>query len=149
MVVAENKKAFFDYHILESMEAGLVLLGSEVKSIRAKQVTMKDSYVDIVHGEAFLRNLHIAEYKASSINNHQPERLRKLLLNRKEIDQLQGALQASGLTCVPLKMYFKDGRVKVQIGLVKGKKQIDKRESIKKRDVEARLRQTLARARRS
>lgn len=147
MLILENKKAFHDYHVLQTFEAGLVLLGSEVKSLRAKQLTLKDSYVDVRGGEVFLRNLHIAEYKSSHQNNHAPERLRKLLLNRSEIDELIGALQTRGLTCVPLKFYFKDGRAKVLLGLVKGKKQIDKREAIKKRDVQARLRQTMSRNR--
>lgn len=147
-LISENRKAFFDYEIVETLEAGLVLVGSEVKSLRDKNVTIKDSYVDFIRGEAFLRNLHIGEYKSSSQFNHAPERLRKLLLNRREIDKLLGEVTAGGMTCVPLKLYFSKGKAKVQIALVKGKKRGDKRESIKKRDVEKRLRSSMARSRR-
>lgn len=147
-LVAENKKARFDYTIVETFEAGLVLTGSEVKSIRAKQMQLKDSYVAFVGDEAFLQNAHIAEYKNSSYNNHAPERLRKLLLNRRELEEIYGALRERGLTCVPLKVYFKGGRVKLEIALVKGKKAHDKRESIKKRDVNLEIKKSLQRSRR-
>lgn len=147
-VVAENKKARFDYTIVETFEAGMVLTGSEVKSIRAKQMQLKDSYVAFIGDEAFLQNAHIAEYKNSSYNNHAPERLRKLLLNRRELEEIYGALRERGLTCVPLKVYFKDGRVKLEIALVKGKKAHDKRESIKKRDVNLEIKKSLQRSRR-
>ena len=148
MIVAENKKARFDYTIVETFEAGLVLTGSEVKSIRAKQMQLKDSYISFVGDEAFLQNSHVAEYKNSSYNNHVPERLRKLLLNRRELNEIYGALRERGLTCVPLKVYFKDGRVKLEIALVKGKKAHDKRESIKKRDVNLEIKKSLQRSRR-
>ncbi len=147
-LVAENKKARFDYTIVETFEAGMVLTGSEVKSIRAKQMQLKDSYVAFVGDEAFLQNAHIAEYKNSSYNNHAPERLRKLLLNRRELEEIYGALRERGLTCVPLKVYFKGGRVKLEIALVKGKKAHDKRESIKKRDVNLEIKKSLQRSRR-
>lgn len=147
LVIAENRKARFDYSIVETFEAGLQLMGSEVKSIRDKQIQLKDSYISFVGDEAFLQSAHIAPYKASSYNNHEPERLRKLLLNRKELDEIYGALRERGLTCVPLKVYFKNGRVKLEIALVKGKKFEDKRESIKKRDVDRDLRQRLRHSR--
>lgn len=147
LIIQENKKARFDFTIVETFEAGLMLMGSEVKSLRAKDVQLKDSYVVFRGNEAFLQNAHIAEYKASSYNNHAPERLRKLLLNRNELDEIHGALTEKGYSCVPLKIYFKDGRAKLEIALVKGKKTHDKRESIKKRDVESQLRQTMRRDR--
>lgn len=142
LIIQENKSARYDYHIVETFEAGLVLTGSEVKSIRARSIQLKDSYISFKGDEAFLQNAHISEYKSSSYNNHQPERLRKILLHRDELDKIYGALREKGLTCVPLKIYFKKGRVKVEIALVKGKKIHDKREAIKKRDVDNQLRRT-------
>lgn len=147
LIIQENKKARFDYTIVETFEAGLMLMGSEVKSLRAKDVQLKDAYISFRGKEAFLQNAHIAEYKASSYNNHAPERLRKLLMNRSELDEIAGALAEKGYSCVPLKIYFKDGRAKLEIALVKGKKTHDKRESIKKRDVADQLRQTMRRDR--
>lgn len=146
-IISENRKARFDYTIVDTFEAGIVLQGSEVKSLRNGQAQLKDSYVSFVGDEAFLQNAHIAEYKSSSYNNHAPERLRKLLLNRHEIDQIYGALREKGLTCVPLKLYFKGGRAKVEIALVKGKKVHDKREAIKKRDVSLEMKKSLGRRR--
>lgn len=148
LIISENRKARFDYTIVEAFEAGIALTGSEVKSIRDKQVQLKDSYVSFMGSEAFLQNAHIAEYKNSSYNNHAPERLRKLLLNRRELEEIYAALRERGLTCVPLKMYFKGGRVKVEIALVKGKKVHDKREAIKKRDVSMEMKKSLQRGRR-
>ena len=142
-VIADNKKARFDYQILEKFEAGLVLMGSEVKSIRAGKINLKDSYVSFRNNEAFLQNAHISVYTASSYNNHDPERLRKLLLNKKEIDKIQGSVQAKSLTCVPLRMYFKNGRIKIEIGLGKGKKAHDKRDSIKKREMNREMQKSL------
>lgn len=147
LIIQENKQARFDYFITETYEAGLSLTGSEVKSLRLKNITFKDSYIAFKGNEAFLQNAHIAEYRASSYNNHVPERLRKLLLHRKELDEIFGAIREKGLTCVPLKIYFKEGRVKLEIGLAKGKKLHDKRESIKKRDVDLQLRQAKSRDR--
>ncbi|HWU41875.1 MAG TPA: SsrA-binding protein SmpB [Bdellovibrio sp.] len=147
LIIQENKKARFDYTIVETFEAGLMLMGSEVKSLRNKDVQLKDSYIAFKGDEAFLQNAHIAEYKASSYNNHAPERLRKLLLNRKELDEIYGALREKGYSCVPLKIYFKSGRAKLEIALVKGKKTHDKREAIKKRDVSDQIRSTLRRSR--
>jgi SsrA-binding protein len=143
LIISENRKARFDYQIIETYEAGIALTGSEVKSIRNKQVQLKDSYVSFVGDEAYLQNAHISEYKASSYNNHEPERLRKLLLHRHELEKIYGALREKGLSCVPLKIYFKNGRIKLEIALAKGKKQHDKRESIKKKDATRELKQQL------
>lgn len=139
LVISDNRKAKFDYDIIEKFEAGMVLRGSEVKSIRDKNVQLKDSYISFVGSEAFLQNAHISEYKNSSYNNHTPERLRKLLLNRREIEKIFAATKERGLTCVPLKIYFKEGRVKLEIALVKGRKTHDKRQAIKERDVKRNL----------
>jgi SsrA-binding protein len=147
LIIQDNKSVRHEYHIIETFEAGLVLTGSEVKSIRARSVQLKDSYIAFKGQEAFLQNAHISEYKSSSYNNHHPERLRKILLNRSELDRIYGALREKGLTCVALKIYLKGGRVKLEIALVKGKKLHDKRESIKKRDVDNQLRRTLQRSR--
>jgi len=141
LIISDNRKAKFDYEIIETFEAGIALLGSEVKAIRNKQVQLKDSYISFVGDEAFLQNAHISEYKASSYNNHSPERLRKLLLHRNQLDKIYGALREKGLSCVPLKIYFKNGRIKLEIALVKGKKLHDKRESIKRRDAVREIKQ--------
>ena len=142
-IIADNRKAYFNYEILDKYEAGLVLTGSEVKSIREGEVSLKDAYVSFRNGEAFLQNAHISEYRASSYNNHHPERLRKLLLNREEIDKIMGKVQEKSLSCVPLKLYFKKGRIKVELGLGKGKKQHDKRHSIKKKESDRELARAL------
>lgn len=130
-VVADNKKARFDYEIIETFEAGMVLTGSEVKSLRNAQVQLKDSYVSFKAHEAFLQNAHISVYQASSYNNHEPERLRKLLLHERELEKIRTSLQEKGLSCIPLKIYFKRGRAKLEIALARGKKKGDKRESVK------------------
>lgn len=140
LIIQDNKSVRHDYHIIETFEAGLVLMGSEVKAIRERSIQLKDSYVAFKGHEAFLQNAHISEYKSSSYNNHQPERLRKLLLHKTELQKIYDALREKGLTCVATKVYFKEGRVKVEIALVKGKKLHDKREAIKKRDVDNQLR---------
>lgn len=139
-IITENRKARFDYEITQTFEAGLVLVGSEVKSLRDKQMQLKDSYVSFRGDEAFLQSAHIAVYKSSSYNNHEPERLRKLLLNRSELDKIFNALREKGLQCIPLKVYFKKGMAKVELGLARGRKRHDKREAIKKRDVSRELR---------
>lgn len=141
-IIQDNKQARFNYEIVETFEAGIVLMGSEVKSLRAKGVQLKDSYISFKGHEAFLQNAHINEYRASSYNGHAPERIRKLLLNLKEIEEISAAIKEKGLTCIPLKIYFKKNHVKVEIALAKGKKTHDKRESIKKRDVERQLRRS-------
>lgn len=139
-IIQDNKSVRHDYHIIETFEAGLVLTGSEVKAIRARSIQLKDSYVAFKGHEAFLQNAHISEYKASSYNNHQPERLRKILLHKAELQKIYDSLREKGLTCVATKVYFKEGRVKLEIALVKGKKLHDKREALKKKDVDNQLR---------
>jgi SsrA-binding protein len=134
--IARHKRARFDYHILDSWEAGLVLTGTEVKALRAGKATMSDAYGVVKDGEVFLLNLHIAQYEQGNVFNHEPTRTRKLLLHRKEIERLIGAVQREGLTLVPLDLYFKDGRVKVTIALGKGKQLHDKREDLRKKDDE-------------
>jgi SsrA-binding protein len=140
LIVAENRKARFDYEIIQTFEAGIQLMGSEVKSMRDHQIQLKDAYVSFRGDEAFLQNCHIAIYKPSSVNNHEPERLRKLLLHRNELTRINSAQREKGFTCVPLKVYFSKGMAKVEIALVRGKNKIDKRETIKKRDVDRELR---------
>jgi SsrA-binding protein len=132
--IAENRKAFHDYHILDTYEAGVVLLGTEVKSIREGRVNLRDSYASVEKGEVFLHNVNISPYSHRGYVDHEPLRKRKLLLNRNEILKLVGKTTEKGMTLVPLRLYFKNGRVKVAIGLAKGKKDYDKRESIKKRE---------------
>jgi SsrA-binding protein len=146
-IVTENKKARFDYHILETFEAGMALTGSEVKSLRAGQANLKDSYVAFRGSEAYLQSAHISIYTASSYNNHEPERLRKLLLNKSELKQIDTAIQEKGLTCVPLKIYFKDGKAKLEIALAKGKLKGDKRESSKKREADRDVQRAMRRPR--
>ncbi len=133
-VVATNRKARHDYHIDDSLEAGLVLTGSEIKSIRAGQVNLRDSYAIVRDNELWLVNTHIAPYKQASSANHEPRRERKLLMHRREINRLIGKLQEKGLTLVPLKIYLKDSRAKVELGLARGKKLYDKRQSLRERD---------------
>lgn len=142
-IVSENRKARFDYHIIDSFEAGMVLTGSEVKSLRAGSCTLKDSYVAFVGTDAYVQKMNIAIYTASSYNNHEPERRRKLLMHRQELDRLAAAIQEKGYTCVPLKVYFKEGRAKIEIALAKGKLKGDKRESIKSRDVKREIQQSI------
>lgn len=142
-IVVDNKKARFDYEILETYEAGLVLTGSEVKSLRDAQCSLKDSYVSFQKHEAFLQKAHIAIYTASSYNNHEPERLRKLLLNHHELTKIFAAVTEKGLSCIPLKIYFKKGIAKVEIALARGKKKGDKRQSIKNREADREIQRSL------
>lgn len=136
-IVSDNRQARYLYEILDTYEAGIELVGTEVKSIRAGKVNLRDGYAFIKNGEAWLSNVHISPYKAGGTHfNHEPLRVRKLLLHRQEINKLIGQTEQKGLTLVPLKMYFKKGRVKVAIGLGRGKKLYDKRETMKKRDDE-------------
>ena len=130
----KNKKAYFDYEILESFEAGIVLKGTEIKSIRDGKVNLKDSYAVIKNNEVFLLNTHISQYKEGNIFNHDETITRKLLLHKKEIKKIKEQLEIQGLTLVPLKLYFKGEYAKILLGLAKGKKNYDKRESIKKRE---------------
>lgn len=134
-LITDNKKARHDFEIMETFEAGMVLTGSEVKSIREGGVNLKDSYVVFKGHEAYLHGAHISVYKASSYNNHEPERQRKLLLNLNELHKIASKVAERGLSCVPLKMYFKNGRIKVEIGLARGKKLHDKRQSMKNKDM--------------
>ena len=133
-VVATNRKAFHEYFISDTFEAGLVLVGSEIKSIRAGRVSLQDGYVSFEQGEAWLLNVHIAQYDPASRQNHDPKRRRKLLLHRREINRLAGKVQEKGFTIIPTRLYLKGGRAKVEIGLAKGKRLYDKREAIAKRD---------------
>ncbi|MDQ3020819.1 MAG: SsrA-binding protein SmpB [Bacteroidota bacterium] len=138
-VIATNRKANFEYEILSRYEAGIVITGTEVKSLREAKVNLQEAYGRIINDEVWLINSHINEYKFGNINNHEPLRNRKLLLNKKEIRKIKQMLQEKGLTLVPLKIYFKGSLVKVEIGIARGKKLYDKRESIKKREVERKL----------
>jgi len=132
-IVAVNRKARHDYHIEETIEAGLVLTGSEMKSIRAGQVNLRDSYALIRNNEAWLLNVHISPYQQASYQNHEPRRDRKLLLHRREINRLVGKLHEKGLTLVPLRIYLKDSRAKIELGLAQGKKSYDKRQTLRER----------------
>jgi len=133
-IVCQNKKAYHDYSIEETLEAGIRLQGTEVKSLREGKANLKDSYVLIKDSEAFLFNSHISPYSHGNIMNHDPVRTRKLLLHRKEIERLRGKIQQKGYALIPLKMYFKDSFAKVEIGLAKGKRLYEKRETIKERE---------------
>lgn len=145
-LITDNRQARFLYEILETYEAGISLLGTEVKSIRQGKVNLQDGYVIIRQGEAWLLNAHISPYQRSGdYFNHDPKRTRKLLLHRKEINKLIGAVEQKGLTLVPLKMYFKSGRVKVLFGLAKGKKLHDKRDTLKRRQDERDMARALKR----
>ena len=135
-VVAQNKKARHDYEILETYEAGIVLTGTEIKSVRAARIQLKDGYAQIKNGEAWLINVHIAPFEQGNIWNQDPDRTRKLLLKKKQITKLQNDLKGTGMTLVPLKVYLKNGFAKVLLGIAKGKHDYDKRESIKRREQE-------------
>lgn len=132
--LAQNKKARHDYTIVDTIEAGLVLTGTEIKSVRAARITLKDGYAQIKNGEAWLINVHITPYEQGNIWNQDPDRTRKLLLKKREIAKLGAELKGTGMTLVPLKVYIKNGFAKVLIGLAKGKHDYDKRESIKRRE---------------
>ena len=135
-IITTNRKARHDYFILESMEAGIVLQGTEVKSLRMGRANLKDSHAGIMKGEVWLFNLHISPYDFGNIYNHDPVRPRKLLLHKQEIKRLIGKVEEKGLTLVPLRMYFKRGKAKVELAIVRGKKQYDKRQDITKRDTD-------------
>ncbi|MCP1638941.1 SsrA-binding protein SmpB [Streptococcus gallinaceus] len=142
-VVAQNKKASHDYTIVDTIEAGIVLTGTEIKSVRAARINLKDGFAQIKKGEAWLVNVHIAPYDEGNIWNQDPTRTRKLLLRKKQIQQLENEVKGTGMTLVPLKVYIKDGFAKVLIGLAKGKHDYDKRESIKRREQERDLKRTI------
>jgi SsrA-binding protein len=132
-LVAQNKKARHDFHIEDTYEAGLVLVGTEVKSLRAGRASLVDGFAEIHQGEAFLHAVHIPQYTEGTWTNHEPRRVRKLLLNRAEIDKIDGKVKEKGYTLIPLAIYFKDGRAKVEIGLARGKKTYDKRQALAER----------------
>ena len=134
--IAENRKAFHDFHLLETFEAGMVLLGTEVKAIREGRVNLRDSFARLDNGEIYLYNVNISPYSHRGYADHEPLRRRKLLLHRNEIRKLIGKTVEKGMTLVPVRMYFKNGKVKVSVSLAKGKKDYDKRETIKKRDTD-------------
>ena len=144
-IVANNKKAYHDYFIVDKLEAGIELVGTEVKSIRAGKINLKDSWCMIKRGEIFVNGMHISPYEFGNIFNKDPFRVRKLLLHRKEIDKLFGKVKQDGLTLIPLSVYFKGSKVKVEVGLCKGKNLHDKRETLAKkqanRDIERALRE--------
>jgi SsrA-binding protein len=134
--IAENRKAFHDFHLLETFEAGLVLLGTEVKAIREGRVNLRDSFARVEGGEVYLYNVNISPYSHRGYADHEPLRRRKLLLHRNEIRKLIGKTVVKGMTLVPVRLYFKGGRVKVAVSLAKGKKEFDKRETLKQREVD-------------
>ncbi len=142
-VVCQNRKAYHDYYIEETLEAGISLLGTEVKSLREGKANLKDSYVIIKGKEAFLLNCHISPYSHGNILNHDPLRSRKLLLHRKEIEGLMGKSLQKGYTLIPLKIYFKDSHAKVEIGVAKGKRLYEKREKIKEREAKRAIEQVM------
>ena len=143
MIEINNRKAHFDYEILDTYETGIVLTGTEIKSVRQGNVNLKDSYAIIRNNEVFLLNMHISEYKEGNIFNHDEKRTRKLLLHKKEILKIRDKVELEGITLVPLKLYFSKNKVKILLGIAKGKKTYDKRESIKKRDIEREIKKQM------
>ena len=134
-VISENRKARFDYFVEDSYECGIQLEGTEVKSVKNGNISYPDGFAEVVNGEIFLKNFHISEYSFSSIFNHNPDRPKKLLLHKVEIKRIARKIDQKGYSLIPLDVYLKDGRVKVSLGICKGKKQFDKRETIKNRDI--------------
>ena len=147
-LIAENRKARHDYHLSDFVEAGLVLTGTEVKSCRDGRANLRQSYAEIRDGEAWLIGAHISVYDQGNLNNHEPERARKLLLHRRQVDNLWEAVREKGMTLVPTRMYFKGGRAKVEIALAKGKDVHDKRADVVKRDADREIQRALKDARR-
>jgi len=145
--IAENRRARHDYHLLDRYEAGLQLTGTEVKSLRDGRVTLGQAYAELRDGEVWLIGAHIDEYAQGNVANHEPERDRKLLLHRREIESLIGQVQQKGLTLVPTRMYFKNGRVKVELALAKGKQLWDKRETERRKTADREAREAMARGR--
>lgn len=143
-VISENRKARFDYFIEDSYECGIQLQGTEVKSVKNGSISYPDGFAEIVNGEVFLKNFHISEYSFSSIFNHNPDRPKKLLLHKEEIKRIARKVEEKGYTLIPLDVYLKDGRVKVSLGICKGKKQYDKRETIKNRDINREIQREFA-----
>lgn len=143
MIEIQNRKARYDYQIFDKLEAGIVLTGTEIKSIRHGNCALKDSYVVIRKNEAYIINMHISHYEEGNIFNHEETRTRKLLLHKKEIMKINDKIKTNGYTIIPLKLYFKKNKAKIEIALAKGKKNYDKRESIKKRDIEMDIKKRL------
>ncbi len=141
--IIQNRKARHDYAILDSYEAGIELQGTEVKSLRAGKANLKDSYARVENNEAFLHNLHISEYEQGNLYNHEPTRRRRLLLHKHEINRLRNRAEERGLTLVPLKLYFKRGKVKVELAVAKGKREYDRRHDIAKRDAQREMQRAL------
>jgi len=139
-MIATNRKAYHEYHIEDTIEAGIALVGSEVKSVAAGKVSLTDAYCRVENGEMWVHNMHIAPYDPAARFNHEPRRKRKLLLHKWEITRLGSKAEQKGYTLIPLKLYFRNGKVKVEIGLAKGKRKYDKREAIRQRDIERELR---------
>ncbi len=146
-IIASNRRARHDYAIEDTVEAGLVLTGTEVKSLRAGRANLTDGFGQITDNEAWLHGVHIPEYAQGSWTNHEPRRTRKLLLHRREIDKLSAAIQERGLTLVPLSLYFSDGKVKIELGLGRGKRTYDKRQDLAKRDAAREVERELRRRR--
>ena len=144
-IIAQNRKARHDYTVLDTYEAGVMLTGTEVKSLRLGRASLVDGFATIDDGEVFLRNVHIPEYEQGSWTNHEPRRVRKLLLHRAEIERLVGKTKESGLTLVPLALYFSQGLVKVELALARGKRSYDKRQDLARRDVDREVRRALGR----
>lgn len=142
-VLANNKKAFFEYEVTDRLEAGIVLTGQEVKSIKSGHISLKGSYVVPKHGEIYLIGCHVPPYQPKNVEDYLPERSRKLLFKKKEADRLIGISKEKGLTLIPLKVYTRKGLIKIEVGIARGKKRFDKRESIKRRDIDRDLRRSL------
>jgi SsrA-binding protein len=145
-VIAQNRRARHDYAVIEEFEAGVALVGTEVKSLRLGRASLTDAYATVDDGEVWLRGLHIPEYTHGSWTNHEPRRTRKLLLHRKEIERLIGKTREGGLTLVPMSLYFRDGKVKCEIGLARGKRSYDKRQDLAKRDAVRDIQRAIGRA---
>ena len=147
-LIVDNRRARHDYHLLDRVEAGVVLSGTEVKSLRTGQATLQQAYAEVREGEEWLNGLHIPEYTQGNRSNHDPDRPRKLLLHRKEIDRLYGQVREKGFTLVPTRLYFKDGRVKVEVAVARGKEHRDRRRDIAERDAKRQIERELKSARR-
>lgn len=142
-LIAQNRKARHDFTVIDTIEAGIVLKGTEIKAIRAARINLKDGFARVRNGEVYLLNVHISPYEQGNLFNHDPLRTRKLLMHRKQIDRLIGETKNPGITLVPLKIYIKNGFAKVLIGIAKGKKQYDKREDLKRKDINREIDRTL------
>src|SRR5574341_325118 len=142
-IIAKNRKAYYQYEILEKIEVGIVLTGTEVKSIRNRDVSINESFAHIHNNEVFIHEMHIGLYKQGNRQNHDPKRVRKLLLHKREINKIIGKVTQKGYTLIPLSLYFKEGIVKIELAIAKGKSTIDKREDIKKRTVEREIQRAM------